>query len=92
MDEIIYDHTGYIARVRDPTSSTNVHRMTDLMHVVAVYDKTEGFNYLDLKKVVEEHNNLILFTNRIDKGVSDKISWSMTLQELARPSNLYKSH
>ena len=80
----MYQYTGYIARVRDPSSSGNVHAMTDLLHVVAVFDKKENFDYRDLKRVVEQDNKLVLYATRIDRSIRDKFTWEKTLEELAR--------
>ena len=72
----------YIGRIKDPKDTANLHSKQDLLHAVIYDDPREDFDFLDLKKVIEEDNGLTLYTTLVDRTKKNPVSWAKCVETL----------
>ena len=81
-DERLIKGTAYVARIKDPQDVSNIHRKKDLLHVVAYDDPKDGFDYMKLKNLVDDKNQLIFYSKIINRQNRDSFTWNQCLDEL----------
>ena len=78
---------AFIGTIKDPKHDVNIHKKRDFVHAVIYEDPTESIDYMDLKKLVDEDNGLILYTIGLNKYIGkDKgpITWKKCVDLLQR--------
>ena len=58
---------AYVGRIKDPKHNVNLHSKHDLLHAIIYEDTKESFDFIDLKKLVEEDNGLIFYSTHVNK-------------------------
>ena len=76
--------TGYVGRVKDPFGKKNIHHKTDLLHVAIYEDPDVDLDYLDVKAIVEKHNNLVFYTQLLDKKNRETFTGKQCQEALVR--------
>ena len=72
----------YIGRIKDPKDTANLHSKLDFLHAIIFDDPEEDFDYLDLRKVIEEDNGLILYTSLVDRTKKQSVTWAKCIDTL----------
>ena len=72
----------YLGRIKDPNDKVNLHSKQDLIHAIIFDDPEEDFDFMDLKKVVEEDNGLILYTTLVDRAKKQQVTWGKCMDVL----------
>ena len=72
----------YLGRIKDPNDKVNLHSKQDLIHAIIFDDPEEDFDFMDLKKVVEEDNGLILYTTLVDRSKKQQVTWGKCMDVL----------
>ena len=72
----------YVGRIKDAGGNSNIHSKRDLVHAVIYEDPNENFDYLDMKKLVDEdHEGLIFYTTLVDRA-KKPATWKRCLDVL----------
>ena len=79
----VFHGTAYVARIRDPSSSSNIHNRLDFLHAVAFCDPRESLDYMDLRRIIENDNKLALYAYTINKADRTSFTWGMCLDAIA---------
>ena len=73
---------AYVGRIKDARSSSNLHNKRDLVHAIIYEDPNENFDYLDMKKLVQEdHEGLIFYTSLVDRA-KKPATWERCMEVL----------
>ena len=84
-DERLIKGTAYVARIKDPSDSNNIHKKRDFLHVVAYEDPEEGLAHLKLKNLVGIMNTgLVLYSKLVNMRDRGSFSWNQCLDELQK--------
>ena len=76
--------TGYVARIKDPKDTRNIHKKRDLLYAPVYVDHDDVFDYNKLRNIVQVSNNLILYTSRVDKSQTEFFTWQMCEDTMAQ--------
>ena len=72
----------YVGRIKDAGSNSNLHSKKDLVHAIIYENPNENFDYLDMKKLVDEdHEGLIFYTTLVDRA-KKPATWKRCLDVL----------
>ena len=65
----------YLGRIKDPSDHVNLHNKQDFIHAIIFDNPKEDFDFMDLKKLVDEDNGLILYTTLVDRAKKQQVTW-----------------
>ena len=74
---------AYVGRIKDAKSANNLHNKKDFIHAIIYENTDENFDFLDLKKLVDDdHEGLVFYTNLVDRSKKKPPTWNRCMEVL----------